>query len=173
MDAAIAHEGGTARRWAGRGARAMSVAAAASLLSLLVIIPLTGSRVLLVRSGSMAPTIGAGDLILTSMVTPSRVSVGDIVTFQDPTRADTLVTHRVVQVQRRDARYDFVTRGDRNTGTESWSIAADGRLGKLRLRIPSVGYLVGWAGDPPVRAALVILGSLLVGIGAIRWIWRR
>lgn len=173
MDVAVRLEGRTARRWAGRGARAVSVAAATGLLALLVVIPFSGSRLLIVRSDSMAPAVAAGDLILTRMVRPGDVAVGDVVTFQDPTREGTLVTHRVIQIQRHGDRYDVVTRGDRNSGTESWSIPANGRLGKLRLRLPSLGYPLGWVGSGPVRSALVVVGSLLLGVGAIRWIWRR
>ncbi len=120
----------------------------------------------------MRPAIEAGDIVVTRLVRPSEVEVGDVVTFRDPTRSNELVTHRVLEAERRGDRSSFVTRGDANTGVEQWTVEADGTVGSLRFRIPKLGYAFAWVGDPRMRAWLLLGGSLLLGAALLQRIWR-
>lgn len=144
----------------------------ALLLFVLVTMILMGFRFLIVRSGSMAPAIGTGDVVVVKSVRPGEVSSGLVVTFRDATREDRLVTHRVVSVERSEGRYEFVTRGDANTGQERWSVAAEGSIGVVRAVIPTVGYPLNWLGSPAVRALLLVAGSILLGGALLRRVWR-
>ncbi|HEX6261649.1 MAG TPA: signal peptidase I [Actinomycetota bacterium] len=141
------------------------------LLFVMVTMMVAGFRFLVVRSGSMEPAIGTGDVVVVKTVRPGEVAPGDVVTFRDATREGSLVTHRVVSVERRHGRYDFVTRGDANTGQERWSVGAEGTIGVVRSAIPMVGYPLHWLGSATVRVVLLVGGSILVGGALLRRVW--
>src|SRR5438874_6715822 len=104
--------------------RSLSWAIASFLLALLgaAVVPLAfGLHTYVVRSGSMAPAIDTGDLVITRSISPSEAKVGEIVMFKDPEEAGRLITHRVRAMHERDGRFYFVTRGDANTGFEHWT----------------------------------------------------
>ena len=126
---------------------------------------------LIERSDSMAPYLRAGDLLAVQKVKPRNARVGDVVTFKEPSRPGILLTHRVVEKTRKGDAYEFVTRGDANTGSERWSVKADGTIGKLLVRIPKAGTVVSWLGRPPVRFLLLTVASLLLAVEILRRIW--
>jgi signal peptidase I len=159
-----------ARRWAAKAALVAVALPTACLLSV-VFAYVIGYRALIVRSGSMTPAIGVADVIVTRVVHPSVVSIGDVVTFRDPSRNEELVTHRVIDVVQRVDSFSFVTRGDANTGVERWSVHADGTVGRFLFRIPKVGYVLGWIAVPIVRSALMVGAALFLGTAALRRIW--
>ncbi|MDP3713090.1 MAG: signal peptidase I [Mycobacteriales bacterium] len=77
---------------------------------------LTGLRPLVVRSGSMEPTISTGGMVLTRQVTAAEIGVGDVVAVERPDR--TRVTHRVVAVVQRGATAELTLKGDANTDND-------------------------------------------------------
>jgi signal peptidase I len=72
----------------------------------------------IVHGTSMEPTLGENDLVLWVRADADALKVGDIIIFQHPTRPyiDNVV-HRIVEVQLRDGKYMFRTRGD-NSGLD-------------------------------------------------------
>jgi signal peptidase len=132
---------------------------------------MTGGKALVVRSGSMEPTIGTGDVALTTTVRADDVEVGDIITFNDPSRAGMLVTHRAIKIQPQGSRLAFVTKGDANTGVEKWLIDSDGTVGRVQFSVPRAGYVLAKTTEPPVRFGLIIGAGLLVAFAALRRIW--
>jgi signal peptidase len=151
--------------WAALGAGAVLGAAVAGPIAL-------GWRPFAVLSGSMAPTLDTGDEIVVEPVAPVALRVGDIVTFNDPSRGDALVTHRVRDIRVAGATVHVVTRGDANDGSERWSVAAGGSVGRLAYRIPKLGYVTVAAGSPLGRILLVVLPALILGLSEIRRVWR-
>jgi signal peptidase len=146
---------------------------AAVALGLATVGPMVlGWRPFAVLSGSMAPTLRTGDEIVVRPVAPRDLRVGDIVTFNDASRDNALVTHRVRSMRVVGANVQVVTRGDANTGSEHWSIPAGGRVGRLAYRIPKLGYVTGAAGTPLGRILFVVLPALLLGATEIRRVWR-
>jgi signal peptidase len=146
---------------------AAALAVAPSLLSF------GGYRSMVVRSGSMEPALMTGDVIVSHIVLPSSLQVGDVVTFVDSTRGDILVTHRVVQIDREGSTYSFVTRGDMNTGVERWNIGGAGTVGRLAFRVPRLGSAVAWSAQPQVRALLLMASLLPLATRVLRRIWSR
>lgn len=133
----------------------------------------TGHRVLIVRSGSMAPAIATGDAVVSRATTPDEVREGDVITFRDPSRADRLLTHRVQAVLLGPHTVEFTTRGDANTGVERWSTQADGLIGKVVIRLPNAGYALAALSAPWLRASLVLVAMLLLASSALTRIWGR
>jgi signal peptidase len=149
-----------------------ALGAGAALGAVLVAPIALGWRPFAVLSGSMAPTLRTGDEIVVRPVAPPTLRVGDIVTFNDASRGDALVTHRVRDVRVVGATVHVVTRGDANTGSERWSVPASGRVGRLAYRIPKLGYVTGTAGTPLGRILFVVVPALLLGVAEIRRVWR-
>lgn len=128
---------------------------------LILILPLfTPYRILVVLSGSMAPSLLAGDAVLIrSGANP--IHEGDIVTFQ---REGQLVTHRVVEVESGQ----LVTQGDANNTPDLWPVPLAAVEGLYVLRLPFLGYLVWFARKPIGWVALVILPATILVIGEVR-----
>ena len=134
---------------------------ALGLVVLILTLPLfTPYRIMVVLSGSMAPTLRAGDaLLIRSGVT--SIHEGDVVTFQ---REGQLVTHRVVEVQSAQ----LVTRGDANNAADPWTVPISAVEGTYVLRLPFLGYLVWFARQPIGWLALVVLPAAALVIGEMR-----
>jgi signal peptidase len=126
-----------------------------------------GHRLLVERSDSMRPALSSGDLLLTTPVAAGAIRTGDIVTFADAARGGRLVTHRVAAISRRRRTIVFTTRGDANTGTETFAVGTHvgvqrisrrarglGRAAIALERIPSWALLAAALGvllGPPLR----------------------
>src|SRR5689334_18902998 len=152
-------------RWAAAGF-------VAALLAGLVVSNLAGYRSLAVMSGSMTPVLRVGDLVIDRPVAPGEVRIGDIITFRDPADPNRLVTHRVRSIRSEGGTLVVETKGDANNSVQRWSIDPSGRLGKVVVRVPSIGYAIHWVAGPIGRLALVVIPSLLLGGHALLRIWR-
>lgn len=161
------------RAWRSFGfvASVASVVAAVVLASLGLLAGL-GYSVLIDRSDSMRPALHAGDLVISKRVRPREVSVRDIVTFKDHTRDQELVTHRVIRMKEQRGKVAFVTKGDANGATETWSVDVNGSVGSYVMRVPRAGYFVSAFARPEVRFVCVTLFGLLLGGLTIRRIWK-
>jgi signal peptidase I len=171
-EAAHLSEGGRVRRSVDHAVRGLLGLVSLVLLALVVLLT-TGFQALIVRTGSMAPTINTGDLIVVREIPPSDAAVGDIITFRDPTRADAVVTHRVVNVRRDGSTFRFVTKGDANGAEERWSIGAEETMGSYLASIPKVGYFIGWIGLPGARAGLLVAAAVILLFVGVRRLWER
>jgi signal peptidase len=163
---------GRARPQLDRAARVLLLAAGMCLIVVLGGMA-SGYRALIVKSGSMAPAIQTGDVVVTKLVRPSEIRVGDVVTFRDPSRNEDLVTHRVQRIEPNGAQITFETRGDANTGVEDWDIARNGTVGRYVFRIPKIGFGLVWIAIPFARIALVAGACLVLGSVLLRAIWSR
>ena len=131
-----------------------------------------GFRVLVDHSDSMAPAIRTGDLLVAKDIPPRQAHVGDVITFHAPD-GGRLTTHRVVRRRLNPgARWTFTTRGDANTAGERWDVPADGRVGRVTVRLPRAGYALGWLGRPLWAVVLVAGGGLLLAALLARRIWQ-
>jgi signal peptidase len=159
------------RRWTHRALNLVCAALLLTLLALGLAKPL-GFQARVDRSDSMLPAIAAGDVVVSQVVAPSEVRAGQIVSFKSPDRPGIVVTHRVVSRRVRGSHYEFVTKGDANTGTERWSVSSRGHVGRMAFRVPRVGYVLAWVGGRHGRLVLVLGGGLLLA-ALVAWrIWR-
>ncbi len=114
---------------------------ALACLALWALLPaLAGFAPTVIVSGSMGPSIQAGDVVLTSPPTRSA-DVGDVVSFRDR-GAERLVTHRVVGIEPDES---YRTRGDANASTDSMLVSPDDVVGLGRAVVPAVGLPLHWA----------------------------
>ena len=124
-----------------------------------------------VLSGSMQPHLPIGSITIAKSVPAASIRVGDVITFQRPAGRST-ITHRVVRIRDRHGERLFTTKGDANPTPDPWQLGLPGNVGRNVADVPYVGYAAVWAGRPAVRAAVVVLLTLLLMFGALRAIWR-
>lgn len=166
---------GTDRAVLHRGPAGLSLLTAVLVLVALAVVGTrsAGLEPLTVLSGSMAPAIDRGDLVLVARVPAAEARPGQVITFRSPDGRDRSITHRVMSVrQDPTGRLAFVTKGDANPAPERWTIPVDGTVGRVRATVPYAGFLA-----QPIAAGAgrgIALGLLtLVAAGTVLWlIWR-
>jgi len=87
-------------------------------------------------TGSMAPVINIGDVVIIKEVPGEQVQVGDIILFP---LGEMQVVHRVIKVKQTDGRKVFVTKGDANYSPDAGVVLPGNVLGKVILVIPKAG----------------------------------
>lgn len=139
-----------------------------ALTSLIVItmVPLLwGWRPVVIESGSMAPAVQAGDVVVVAPSDGEGLGPGTVITFR--TEASRLpVTHRIVGVNDDGA---YRTRGDANEGVDSTPVAPGQVLGVARLLVPYVGLPAYWARN----GAWVMLAAFAAVVGTSGWLSAR
>jgi signal peptidase I len=107
---------------------------------------------------SMAPRIHTGDLAL---VRPAaRYRVGEIVAYRSPL-LHTVVLHRIVG----QAGDHYVLKGDNNNFLDPTHPGRAEIIGKLWLRLPHGGVVLGWLRTPAIAAVLSGGAALLLLLG--------
>ncbi|MGD0447978.1 MAG: signal peptidase I [Candidatus Dormibacteria bacterium] len=130
-------------------------------------------RVDVVLSGSMAPTLRPGDVILAVSEPDSKVAVGQVLAFHPPYDPSIVVVHRVIQVAHQGKQVEIRTQGDDNNAPDAWTAVLEGTSAwRVSWVLPSAGYVAIWATYPWVH-----LLALLVVIGIVVWevlrrVWR-
>jgi len=133
------------------------IGSAAAILIAPIPLAAAGFQPFAVQGHSMVPSIRSGDAIITRMVGPESLHVGDVVTFSAPEAQGRSFTHRVVKATRRGQTFHVETRGDANTNSEHWSIDADEKVGRLVVRLPRIGFVARLLSGPTARGGLVLL----------------
>jgi signal peptidase len=150
-----------------------AVLTAAAALALAIFGPLAfGDRPYTVLTGSMEPTIAAGDVVVDERISPLEARTGDVVTFRDPKDQSRQLTHRVKSIRRQGSHLWFVTQGDANNTVERWRIAGDGSLGRVLYTVPWVGHVAVLTNTPLGLALLLIVPLLLLALDELLKIWR-
>lgn len=110
---------------------------------------IAGFRIFTVVTGSMVPEYNVGDTVLTQYVEPSRLKVGDDITYygEKETFAEKIVTHRIIDIkQLENGRYEIQTKGIAND-KEDPKILDTQVYGKVLYRIKSISYINGVIGN--------------------------
>jgi signal peptidase len=139
---------------------ALATAVAILVVAAAVLPLVTPVHTQIVTSGSMAPHIPVGALIVTVPV-DGAVAVGEVILFPHPWRRATVV-HRVVALERGAVESHYVTKGDGNDADDGWRIAVSSVKGRVVATVPYVGYLFGVARMPIVRLGTGVLALLLL-----------
>ncbi len=104
--------------------------------------PLYGAYVIV--SGSMEPMIKIQDAVLTRRIDDmDDVEIGDVVTYRamDASYYGILITHRVVDIQTKNGKTLYVTKGDNNETVDRSPIEFEQITGKVVMRVPKIGYI--------------------------------
>lgn len=93
-----------------------------------------------VLSGSMSPTFNVYDLIMDKKVSPNNLKKGDVITFWGDN--NTLITHRIVDIQIQNGKTAYKTRGDANNVEDERLTDASKVEGTYIFKIPYGGLVV-------------------------------
>ena len=140
------------------GAAVLAVFLALALAGILA--PAFGWRMDVVQSGSMSPTIGVGDLVITSPCDPKDIQAGDTICFRS---GGTLVCHRVTAVD--EGNQTFSTKGDANEDPDPVPVAYGDVVGRMAANVPLLGYVVSFLRTPFGWALMILLAILILVAG--------
>ena len=149
--------------------RATDVLLAALVLSVLVVgllallAPVAGGRLLAIRSGSMAPSMGVGSLALVLPAEPTSLATGDVVSVT--LTGGTVLTHRIDTVVEQDDGRMFRLKGDANPAADPVLVVPGQLIGEVVLTVPLLGYLLAMMSVPIGVAALLSTGGTLIAGG--------
>ena len=122
---------------------------------------LVGWHTTTVMSGSMAPRIQPGDVVVAAPVDPSLLRTGQVLVVRDPDRPGALRLHRFVGI---DAAGLLILRGDANPQPDSSHVARSAVVGVARLLVPGIGSPALWirtaTWGPLIALALAVLALL-------------
>ena len=130
----------------------------------------TGSQMpLIVLSGSMAPMMLPGDMMIAKSVDPDELQVGDVIVFHPPGSEDpnTLVTHWIIYLEE-EKELMFQTKGDANNVQDDFKVPASDIVGKQSFVIPFAGDLPEASKHKNIFLFTVILPAGLIILDEIR-----
>ena len=122
--------------------RVNSVAFTIPLTAFLVVVVLLISgifkyKMIAIMSNSMSPTYRRGDAIVYEKIDVKKLEIGDILAFR---KNNIVMTHRIVEILKRNDKYYFVTKGDNNASVDIFKTEEDQVLGKVVSVYKYIGY---------------------------------
>ena len=166
----------TEQSWVWRVVSPLILAVAAviviGLLALTIGPRLLPYQALVVRSGSMSPTIPTGSVVFYHKVSAEKVKVGQIIVFNRPGQTGERVTHRVYKVVNGPTGRYFETKGDANGAPDGWRIPAVGTGWVAGFHVPVAGYILADLQSTTARLLLLLIPALGLGIITLTEIWR-
>lgn len=118
--------------------------------------------ILVVVSGSMVPTLNAGDIIAVHGSQPEDISVGTIIVFHSPRDYDTLIVHRVIEKVDYNDGIGFKTKGDFNLFADTWIVPSDYVIGTYIGRVPYIGLVVMKLKEPVGMSFIIFIIAVLL-----------
>lgn len=130
-------------------------------------------KVMTVISGSMAPAIKMGSVVIVKPV-PSTGSgqadykIGDVITFGPYSKTKAPTSHRIYDIKVVDGQPVYITKGDANNAPDAREIKKSDILGKVLFSVPYVGYAVDFAKKPLGFTLIIIVPAAIIIIDEIR-----
>lgn len=116
-----------------------------------------------ISSGSMQPLIQTGDVVLIEDIESSEdLQPSNVITFRDPSRNGTLVTHRIETVNDDGT---FTTRGDANGFPDMTPVSPEAVEGRGAYLVPMIGMPVTWLAKGQLLAFALWAGVTIMAIG--------
>lgn len=153
------------------------VVAVATLIAVALVAVTVGPRflpyqALVVRSGSMSPTIPTGSIVFYKKIAAADVKVGDIIVFTKPGTTGEKVTHRVYRITHGANGTFFTTKGDANGAPDDWQVPAVGNGWVSAFHVPGIGYALADLQTGLARLLLLIIPALGLGAITLYEIWQ-
>ncbi|PPB48844.1 signal peptidase I [Arthrobacter pityocampae] len=126
-------------------------------------------------TGSMAPSIVPGDVVVTTQQPVAGVQVGDVISYHIPVEDHRVETHRVIEVITNDDGTTAVrTKGDANEAVDPWIATLDGNyVYEQAFTIPGIGEVIRTLRTPIVSTVLVYGVPAVLVVGLLTMIWGR
>ena len=122
-------------------------------------ISIFGYKAYVITTNSMEPNIKDGDILITKNEKEENLQVGDIITFQ---KKGTLVTHRITNIEDKQGKKEYTTKGDNNTVEDLEKVNFDEIKGKEILTIPKLGKLIKLLENQIVFLLIILIILILL-----------
>ena len=141
------------------------------VISLIIsVFPITGNyRVMIVQSGSMAPAIKMGSIVVVKPTDDYKI--GDIISFSGAAKTKAPTTHRIHDIRVVGGNVLYITKGDANNAPDQREIQKREIVGKTLFSIPYLGYAVDFAKKPLGFAFIIIVPAAVIIFDEIRKIY--
>lgn len=161
-------------RAARRGLVAVTVLAALSAAGMVVLLPLLGFRLLVVRGASMGASAPLGSVVVGESRRPQAVEVGDVIVMRPIVEGRTAspVMHRVVGLRVIDGQKVVTTKGDANAAPDPAEYVVSGRTIIPRWVVPGVGFVIAFLATRFGFLLLVLAPAAAVAVMWLGVIWR-
>lgn len=115
-------------------------------------------------TGSMAPGINPGDMVVTTPEPTADLKVGDVISYQIPVEDHRVETHRVASIKHQaDGTIAITTKGDANENVDPWvAVVSTDTVYEVQTVVPKVGTAIR-----VLRAPVVQHGILWVALGGV------
>lgn len=137
----------------GRGTIVAGLLTAAALLAASYVL---GWRLLVVESGSMAPTYPVGSLTVVTPADSADLVAGSSIVFVSQNGSGDLVSHRVVKRVQTPDGLAFETRGDANPAADPLLVPVRDVRGSVEYAVPRAGTVLTFLAHTPVIASLIL-----------------
>ncbi|UKA48653.1 signal peptidase I [Arthrobacter sp. FW305-123] len=170
---------GAFRRVAGKVVRGfgvgMLVLGAVVFLFLAIGPRILGYQTSTMLTGSMAPLINPGDVVVTVPTPINEIKVGDVITYHIPVEDQRVETHRITDITTTaDGGVAVQTKGDANNGIDPWIATLQGQtVDKQVATIPYVGNAIRTLREPMVMNTLMYGAPAILVIGMLASIWTK
>jgi len=135
-----------------------------------------GHPVMSVLSGSMAPVIRTGDLVVDDKLTPAQAAnlhPGQIISFRAAAGSRQIFTHRIAAVEQLPGGVvGYVTKGDANDSRDGPVTPSTNVVGLYESKVPAGGYVVN-ALHRPLVLGLILASPILWLLSEPLWKWAR
>lgn len=141
--------------------------------------PITGNyKVLTVLSGSMAPEIKMGSVVV---VKPARSTgsgqaadykIGEVITFGPFSKTKPPTTHRIHDIKVVGGQPVYITKGDANNAPDQREVTGKEIIGKVLFDVPFAGYAVDTAKKPFGFMLIIIVPAAIIIFDEIKKIVR-
>ena len=126
-------------------------------------------------TGSMAPGINPGDVVVSVKTPVSELMVGDVITYSIPIDDHRIETHRVASIKRDGAGATSVTtKGDANAGADPWTaVLSEDYVYTQAAVVPYLGDVIRALRQPFLQSVLLYGASALLVVVVLTAIWRK
>jgi signal peptidase len=114
-------------------------------------------------TGSMAPLINPGDVVVSVATPVSELRSGDVITYGIPVEDRRIETHRVIELTRNENGTTTIrTKGDANNGPDPWTATVQGETVHVHAAtLPYLGSMIRALREP------LVLQTLMYGAPAV------
>ncbi len=148
---------------------------AAALFLLLAVGPhVLGYRTAGMLTGSMAPGINPGDVVIDTPLAADRMRVGMIITYHIPIDDHRVVSHRVIAVHTAaNGVISFNTKGDANAAADPWTAVVQGNtVWQVRTVVPKLNTYIRLLRQTIAKPWFVSVVPIAVAAWLIVGLWR-
>ncbi|MDS0527440.1 signal peptidase I [Clostridium sp. SHJSY1] len=133
-----------------------------------------GYELLTVLSGSMEPSIKTGSIIAVKPIsTTDKCDIGDVVTYQSLEDTNTLITHRITDVENTSNGVQYITKGDNNDSEDPNPIPSTKVVATYaNFTIPGLGYIFNFIKSKNGIICLLIIPGMLLIISQLINMWK-